>query len=58
MAQLRAAQWKAAVETLSELRTISNAYPDVNTLISDALLKVEKLDRLHAPDGLHRPNSG
>ena len=40
MAQLRAAQWKAAVETLSELRTISSAYPEVDTLIADALLKI------------------
>ena len=40
MAQLRAAQWKAAVETLSELRSISSAYPEVDTLIADALLKV------------------
>ena len=54
MAQLRAAQWKAAVETLSELRTISNAYPELDTLISDALLKIE-IDRLRAPDGLAPP---
>jgi Ca-activated chloride channel family protein len=54
MAQLRAGQWKAAVETLSELRTISNAYPDVDTLIADALLKAE-IDRLRAPDGLAPP---
>src|SRR4029079_773564 len=54
MAQLRAAQWKAAVETLSELRAISNAYPDVDTLIADALLKTE-IDRLRAPDGLAPP---
>ena len=54
MAQLRAAQWKAAVETLSELRTISSAYPEVDTLIADALLKVE-IDRLHAPDGMAPP---
>src|SRR4029079_6221190 len=54
MAQLRAAQWKAAVETLSELRTVSSAYPDVDTLIADALLKIE-IDRLHAPDGAAPP---
>src|SRR5688500_14073413 len=54
MAQLRAAQWKAAVETLSELRTVSNAYPEVDTLIADALLKIE-IDRLRAPDGLAPP---
>jgi Ca-activated chloride channel homolog len=54
MAQLRAAQWKAAVETLSELRTISNAYPEIDTLIADAVLKIE-IDRLHAPDGLAPP---
>src|SRR5436190_16068214 len=54
MAQLRAAQWKAAVETLSELRTVSNAYPEVDTLIADALLKVE-IDRLGAPEGLAPP---
>jgi Mg-chelatase subunit ChlD len=54
MAQLRAAQWKAAVQTLSELRTISSAYPEVDTLIADALLKVE-IDRLRAPDGLEPP---
>jgi Mg-chelatase subunit ChlD len=54
MAQLRAAQWKAAVETLSELRTISSAYPDVDTLIADALLKAE-IDRLRAPDGMAPP---
>jgi Ca-activated chloride channel family protein len=54
MEQLRAAQWKAAVETLSELRTISNAYPEIDTLIADALLKVE-IDRLRAPDGMAPP---
>lgn len=54
MAQLRAAQWTAAVETLSELRTISSAYPDVDTLIADALLKVE-IERLRAPDGIAPP---
>jgi Ca-activated chloride channel homolog len=54
MAQLRAGQWKAAVETLSELRTISNAYPELDTLISDALLKIE-IDRLRPPDGLAPP---
>jgi Ca-activated chloride channel homolog len=54
MAQLRAAQWKAAVETLSELRTISSAYPDVDSLISDALLKSE-IERLRAPDGVAPP---
>src|SRR4051794_17795415 len=54
MAQLRAAQWKAAVETLSELRAISSAYPEVDTLIADALLKTE-IDRLRAPDGLAPP---
>jgi Ca-activated chloride channel family protein len=54
MAQLRAAQWQAAVETLSELRTISSAYPEVETLIADALLKLE-VDRLRAPDGLAPP---
>ena len=56
MAQLRAAQWKAAVETLSELRTISSAYPEVDTLIADALLKTE-IDRLQArPTAWRRPN--
>src|SRR5436190_10083123 len=54
MAQLRAAQWKAAVETLSELRTISSAYPEIETLIADALLKIE-VERLSAPDGLAPP---
>ena len=54
MAQLRAAQWKAAVETLSELSAISSAYPDVDALIADALLKVE-IERLRAPDGLAPP---
>jgi hypothetical protein len=54
MAQLRAAQWKAAVETLSELRTISSAYPEVDTLIADALLKIE-IDRLRTPDGMAPP---
>ena len=47
MAQLRAAQWKAAVETLSELRAMSDAYPDVDTLIADALLKAE-IERLRS----------
>ncbi|MEO7909795.1 MAG: VWA domain-containing protein [Roseiflexaceae bacterium] len=54
MAQLRAAQWKAAVETLSELRSISTAYPEADTLIADALLKTE-IDRLRAPDGMAPP---
>ncbi len=54
MAQLRAAQWKAAVQTLAELRTISSAYPEVDTLIADALLKAE-IDRLRAPDGMAPP---
>jgi hypothetical protein len=54
MAQLRAAQWKAAVETLSELRAISSAYPELETLIADALLKGE-IERLRAPDGIAPP---
>src|SRR5215213_3447750 len=54
MAQLQAAQWKAAVETLSELRSLSSAYPEVDSLIADALLKIE-IDRLRAPDGLAPP---
>jgi Ca-activated chloride channel homolog len=56
MTQLRAGQWKAAVETLSELRTISSAYPELDTLISDALLKIE-IDRLRAPDGMAPPKN-
>ena len=56
MAQLRAAQWQAAVETLSELSAISSAYSDVDALIADALLKVE-IERLRAPDGLAPPKS-
>jgi Mg-chelatase subunit ChlD len=54
MAQLRAAQWKAAVETLSELRAISSAYPEIDSLIADALLKSE-IERLRAPDGVAPP---
>src|SRR3712207_1874921 len=54
LTQLREGRWDAAVETLSELRSISTAYPEIDTLIADALLKIE-VDRAHTPDGVAPP---
>jgi Ca-activated chloride channel homolog len=51
---LRQARWDDAVETLSKLRSISTAYPDVDRLIADALLKIE-IERAHTPDGVAPP---
>src|ERR1700712_2944256 len=54
MEQFRTAQWSVAVETLSELRALSSAYPEVDTLIADALLKIE-VERSMTPDGVAPP---
>jgi hypothetical protein len=54
MAQFRAAQWNDAVKTFSELRAISGAYPEVDALIADALLKAE-VDRAKSPDSVVPP---
>src|SRR5688572_24330471 len=54
MAQLRAAQWSEAVESLTELRAISSAYHEVDRLIADALLKIE-VERTGTPDGIAPP---
>jgi hypothetical protein len=52
--QFRAAQWDAAVATLSELRAITSAYPEADVMIADALLKAE-VERAKSPDGVVPP---
>jgi Ca-activated chloride channel family protein len=54
LAELRAGQWSAAVDTLSKLRATSRAYPEVDALIADALLKAE-VERSKTPDGITPP---
>lgn len=54
MDQFRAAQWEAAVKSFSELRAVSSAYPEVDALIAEALLKAE-VERANTPDGTPRP---
>jgi Ca-activated chloride channel family protein len=58
MAQFQSGQWEDAVKTFSELRDISNAYPEVDALIGDALLKAE-VERARSPESVappkHRP---
>jgi Ca-activated chloride channel homolog len=51
---LRGARWDEAVRVLSELRVLSNAYPEIDTLIADALLKIE-VERTNAPDAVAPP---
>ena len=45
----RAAQWSEAVRVFSELRAISSAYPEIDALIADALLKIE-VERTKMPE--------
>jgi Ca-activated chloride channel family protein len=52
--QFRTAQWAAAAQTLAELRAITRAYPEIDVLLADVLLKVE-IERAHTPDGLAPP---
>jgi Mg-chelatase subunit ChlD len=51
---LRTAQWPEAVQAFSDLRVISNAYPEVDALIADALLKIE-IERAKMPEGTAPP---
>src|SRR6185295_20182115 len=51
---LRAARWDEAVRVLSELREISSAYPEVDALLADALLKIE-IERAKMPDSAASP---
>jgi hypothetical protein len=50
MDQFRTAQWDKAVKTFSELRAASDAYPELDALIAEALLKSE-VERANSPDG-------
>jgi Ca-activated chloride channel homolog len=54
MAQIQAAQWEEAVKTFSELRELSDAYPEIDALIGDALLKAE-IERAKSPEGVAPP---
>jgi hypothetical protein len=49
IALFRAAQWSEAVRVFSDLRAISNAYPELDALIADALLKIE-VERTRMPE--------
>jgi hypothetical protein len=49
IALFRAAQWSEAVRVFSDLRAISSAYPEVDALIADALLKIE-VERSKMPE--------
>ena len=54
VAFLRAAQWDEAVRVFSDLRQISDAYPDTDILIADAMLKIE-IERTKMPEMLAPP---
>src|SRR5262245_49433158 len=54
IAQFRAADWSAAIETFSTLQSLTNAYPEVDSLIADAQLKLE-LDRADTPEAAAPP---
>ena len=54
VAFLRAAQWDEAVRVFSDLRQISDAYPDTDMLIADAMLKIE-IERTKMPEMLAPP---
>ena len=49
IAHFRAAQWSEAVRVFSDLRAISSAYPEIDALIADALLKIE-VERAKMPE--------
>jgi Mg-chelatase subunit ChlD len=51
---LRTAQWTEAVQIFSDLRTITSAYPELDALIADALLKIE-IERAEIPEGSAPP---
>src|SRR5262249_15774910 len=45
----RTAQWAEAVRVFSDLRAISSAYPEIDALIADAMLKIE-IERTRMPE--------
>ena len=49
IALFRAAQWSEAVRVFGDLRAISSAYPEIDALIADALLKIE-VERTKMPE--------
>src|SRR5215475_13511390 len=54
IAQFRAADWSAAIETFSTLQSLTSAYPEVDSLIADARLTLE-LDRAEKPEAAAPP---
>ncbi len=50
IAQFQAADWQAAIETLSLVRSQSNAHPEIDELLAEAKLKLD-LARADAPEG-------
>jgi hypothetical protein len=54
LALLRAAQWSEAVQVLGALQEHSGAYPELDTLIAHALLKIE-IERTQMPEGAPVP---
>jgi Mg-chelatase subunit ChlD len=50
----RTAQWSEAVQVFSNLRAISSAYPEIDALIADALLKIE-IERTQMPEVVPPP---
>jgi Mg-chelatase subunit ChlD len=51
---LHRAQWSEAVQVFSDLRVLSSAYPEVDALLADALLKIE-IERAKMPEGVAPP---
>ena len=56
MAQFHAADWPGAIETFTKLRSLTNAHPEIESLISDAQLKLE-LDRAETLEAVAPPKN-
>ena len=54
VAHFRAAEWEEAIDALTQLRALTSAYPEVETLIADAQFKLE-IERREAPEEKKRP---
>ncbi|WP_026370955.1 vWA domain-containing protein [Kallotenue papyrolyticum] len=53
--QFSRGEWRAAIETLSQLRDLSDQYPDVDELIADARLKLQFERAVVVPPALPPP---
>lgn len=54
LAHYRAGEWRAASDMFTQLQALSNAYPEVESLLADAKLKIE-IERTEAPEGVLPP---